>query len=126
MGGMGTSIYILDWNGTLNTVADPVRFVTVLKKHGHKVVIWSNTPPTTHPVRHAVDHVFHKEDLGSLINVLRGEWPEAETVVVADNKRANKATWLALALDEALDLGEVLHFLDPRDLNRHLESVRAA
>lgn len=34
-------IYLLDWNGTLNTLADPLDFVKTLQARGDKAVLYS-------------------------------------------------------------------------------------
>lgn len=60
-------VFILDWNGTLDTLLNPLETIELIQSKGHMVVLWSTNCRDT-DVKEQVDYYDnHKTDLSALV-----------------------------------------------------------
>jgi hypothetical protein len=117
------TIYILDWQGTLDSLAYPKGFVRALQHLGHKVVLYTGYSDLRHPAAAACDRYVVKGDSFSrLVNECLHDWPDATKVIYSDDER-----WSAKEMVEDLatdpDFNVDIEYLDPSHLGSHLSSL---
>lgn len=116
------NVYILDWNGTLDTLGNPKGFVRALQSLGHKVVLYTGHSQIKDPAAAACDRYAVKFSLRELIHECLFDWPETAKVYISDDERVwTMETVENLATDP--DMPVPVEFLDPFDLNKHLSSM---
>ena len=116
------NVYILDWQGTLDTLGDPKGFIRALQHVGHKVVLWTGRGNLKHPAAAAADLYVTKGDtLKSLVLDVLYAW-DIEKVFYSDDDRSYaKDAILDLQTDPDLELP--IEFIDPSDLQAHLSTL---
>jgi len=117
-------IYILDYTGTLDQLGNPKGFVRALQSLGHKAALWTGHSPRYigHPgLAEAVDWYISKGSgtLKSIVQELLQECPEATCVYVSDDD----ALAPAQVADMKSQVGVLVLFIKPSDLNAHLSSL---
>jgi len=119
------NIYILDWNGTLDTVEDPAGFVRSLQAKGHKVVLFTgNSHIQDEDVAEAVDvyAVKASESFRTMFDRFLEQWPETQKILYSDDERA-RAKVVFFRLDDEYPVE--FEFLDPFHLEKHLSGLDA-
>lgn len=117
------NVYILDWSGTLDQLANPKGFVRALQFLGHKVVLWTGHMILRHPAALAVDRFATKTiTLRELVLESIRDW-NPEGIIISDDDES-------FARDQVLDfqtdpsIGLPVAYLDPKDLHTHLSTLR--
>ena len=121
------TIYVLDYQGTLDQLSRPKGFVRALQSLGHKVILLTGLSSTSVQRRHkglaeAPDRFVTKGE--ALLTVIREavhDWEGATGVIVCDDEPSTEQDVLDLATGS--DLAIPITFLAPQDLNAHLSSL---
>ena len=113
-------LYVLDWSGTLDRLANPKGFIRALQSRGHKVVIWTGASSRENKAFQAADAVRSKnQTLQEVVTEFRQGWGTNHTFVSDDD------SWVAESVENLVIYPEVgpVEYLDPNDLNTHLGSL---
>lgn len=118
------TVYILDWQGTLDTVSNPKGFVRALQHLGHRVVMWSGHSMKDHPAWAAVDAVCSKYDsLKEIITWARSEW-KPKKIIISDDYMVWSGGDEMTELQTNPSFGTLtIEFLKPSELGNHLSQL---